>query len=150
MEKTRINVMKYLLCIIICCLVSNHQVHAADISYSTGQNIIHLIDLPDNEDFIIDSNSGVCQYLDLGILHEQFSLCGIPIWNYGEKTYVLYIDDTYYELDDEQLDYIKKNYINIPEEPELPFWDVYGGKLLLLLLMLFLICYIMIKNHLKE
>lgn len=141
---------KYLLCIIICCFMGNHQVQAADISYSYGQNIIHLIDLPDNEDFITDSNSGVSQYLDLGILHEQFSLCGIPIWNYGEKTYVLYIDDTYYELDDEQLDYIKKNYINIPEEPELPFWDVYGGKLLLLLVVLISFCYIKIKSYFKD
>lgn len=140
--------MKSLLCAIL--VFSSIKIYAFGVFYTTGQDIVKVVDLPDNDGFKFEVTPGKFQYFDLGILHEQFSIFGIPIWNYGEKSYVLYKDDIYYELDEDWLDAFREENVNIPMKPKLPFWDVYGGKLLVFLFLLAWVGYMIIKPETIE
>lgn len=69
---------------------------------------------------------------------KQFSLFYIPVWNYGDYEYVLYTDTkigdadyTCASLSRDEVSYLQSLYSGIPDEPELPFWDAIGGKILL-------------------
>ena len=109
------------------------------ILYSDGEEIEKVKDLPLREEFMIIANDGRAYHADLGILHEQFSLFYIPLINYGTERYVLYTDQkigeydqTYWELSREEIAYLQSEIGGIPSTPQLPFWDKWGGKLLLI------------------
>lgn len=68
--------------------------------------------------------------------------------NYGDYKYVMFTktkignyDYTYADLSKEDISYLQSQLSGIPNEPSLPFWDAYGGKLLAagILFILFLI-----------
>ena len=103
-----------------------------------GDDIINVATLPDNELFKLKATEdGPSFHADLGILHEQISIFWIPIINYGEEKYVLYSskENGCAELDQDEMTLIKAM-INqdLPDKPELPFWNAWGGKLVFLLL----------------
>lgn len=105
------------------------------IIYSNGEEIENVLNLPN--DYQIEAEDGNLYHADLGILHEQFSLFWIPLINYGTEEYVLYTDTkvgnydfTYTPLTSNDLAQLQQVY-NIPTKPELPFWDAWGGKILL-------------------
>ena len=109
------------------------------ILYSNGEEIEKLLDLPHKDEFEIQANNGNWYHANLGIMHEQFSVFWIPLFNYGEEKYVLYTDTkigdydyTYVELDKDDIAYIQSEVDGVPTDPELPFWDAWGGKLLVL------------------
>ena len=104
-----------------------------------GAHVIKVVDLPNTPEYCDSTPYGSPKYLDLGIAHEQIRLI-IPLWNYGEPRYVLYREDPggvidYYtqDLDKEKIAYFHEMY-GIPLTPEIPFWDKWGGKLVLILL----------------
>ena len=106
--------------------------------FDYGTDIVKIQELPQTSDFDIDYH-----HVDLGIYHGQFSIFGIPIWNYGDEKYVLYRknssnDYTYYELDFEEI-YTLHELFDIPLTPKLPFWDKYGVKLLVILIIMTII-----------
>ena len=106
--------------------------------FQYGDDIIGVEDLPENEMFTLTDENGKSYHADLGILHEQFSILWIPIVNYGTEKYVLYTKGKNFcaGLDETEMQLIKavidKN--NLPEQPELPFWNAWGGKILLIIL----------------
>lgn len=107
--------------------------------YSNGIDIEKVLDLPTRDEFEIQAPNGRYYHGNLGIMHEQFSLFWIPLYNYGENKYVLYsdvkngdYDFTYVELSRDDIEYLQSEIGGIPSNPELPFWDVWGGKLLVL------------------
>lgn len=111
------------------------------ILYSDGEEVEKVIDLPMREEFQIQTQDGNWYHADLGILHEQFSIFWVPLYNHGTEKYVLYTDQkigeydfTYAELDNEDIANLQSEFGGIPSTPELTFWDVIGGKLLALLL----------------
>ena len=113
------------------------------IIYSNGEEIEKVLELPQKDEFEIQASNGNWYHADVGILHKQFSVFWIPLINYGEEKYVLYsntkvgeYDFTYAELDQDEIEYLQKEFSGLPSTPELPFWDAWGGKLLLLLLVL--------------
>lgn len=113
------------------------------IIYSNGVEIEKVLELPQKDKFEMQASNGNWYHADVGILHKQFSVFWIPLINYGEEKYVLYsntkvgeYDFTYAELDQDEIEYLQKEFSGLPSTPELPFWDAWGGKLLLLLLVL--------------
>lgn len=115
------------------------------IIYSSGEDIVKVKDLPLREEFQIQAEDGNWYPANLGIKHKQFSLVFIPLYNYGEEEYVLYTDKkvgntdyTYVDLTPDDIEYLQSEIGGIPSTPELPFWDVWGGKLLVLALIIIL------------
>lgn len=112
-------------------LLSANKVQAKGIPilYSYGTEVEKVMSLPYRTEFTSNGH-----HLDLGIMHEQFSIFWIPLWNYGTEKYVLYYesDDTYNYLDlsSSDLRYLQSEFGGISTFPQLPFWDVWGGKLL--------------------
>lgn len=105
------------------------------IFYHTGQKISVIEELP--EDAAIDG-----EHVNLAVSYEQFGLFWMPVWNYGETAYVLLSDDekTYWDLDEELLQDIKKEYnLDIPDKPELPLWQKIGLKPVIILFIIFII-----------
>lgn len=116
----------------------------ASAQFVFGDHVIKVLDLPNTPEYLepSDQNFGSPKYLDLGIAHKQFCFV-LPVWNYGEPEYVLYrekwpgehgADYFTYVLDDEQIATFHELY-GIPLTPQIPFWDKWGGKLVLLLLL---------------
>lgn len=116
------------------------------IVYSEGDDVVKVLELPHSEDFQVQSQvDGKWYHADLGILHEQFSIFSVPLFNYGTEKYVLYTDTkigeydfTYADLDREEIEYLQSQFAGIPDVPELPFWDAWGGKLVALLIIIVL------------
>jgi len=112
------------------------------IVYSAGETIAKVSDLPHRDEFTIQASDGRYYHADLGIMHDQFSLFWIPIFNYGAEKYVLYTDSkvgeydyTYVELSRDDITYLQSQFGGIPSVPELPLWDAWGGILLIILLL---------------
>lgn len=123
------------------------------IIYSSGDNVVKIMDLPYEDEFTIQCGDGEWHHADLGIYHQQFSVLGIPLYNYGKERYVLYTDIkigeydfTYADLSKDDIDYLRERFTDISEEPVLPFWHLLGGKLLALLIIGFFV----IRRLLKE
>lgn len=119
--------------------LSTTKMQAAPVIYGNGQEITKIKELPNTEDYTLTAQDGRTYHGDLGILHDEFSLFWIPIWNYGDYKYVLYTDTkvgsndyTYVDLDDSDIAYLQSRFSGIETEPTLPFWNAIGGKLALI------------------
>ena len=70
-----------------------------------------------------------------GVKHEQFLLFWISIWNWGDYKYVLYNDDSslieFYELNQQEVAYLKQLFPELSLLPDLPFWDKWGAKIII-------------------
>ena len=106
------------------------------IIYSNGVTVDKVMDLPQRDEFTIGDDYGNWYHADLGIMHDQFSLFWIPLYNYGENQYVLYRKDNneylYAPLSKNDIRELRKEFSGIPLTPQLPFWSKWGGKLLAL------------------
>ncbi|MCR4801034.1 MAG: hypothetical protein K5860_11050 [Bacteroidales bacterium] len=125
----------------ICTFLCTNEVSAKKIVfYGTGDDIVHVLNLPYTEEYEIITDDNEVVHGNLGILHEQFTLFWIPIWNYGNEIYVLYNEDVedydivYANLSKDDIKKLQRLY-NISYKPELPFWDRIGGKLIMLLVL---------------
>jgi len=110
------------------------------IFYSYGDDMVKVVELPDRDEFQLLARDGNAYHADLGILHKQFSLFWIPLVNFGEEQYVFYTDKkimgqdyTYVSLSPSDIEYLQSEIGGIPSSPELPFWDAWGGKLLVVI-----------------
>lgn len=103
------------------------------IFWSSGsEKIVKAADFPDTGMFKSDDG----ELLDPGYKFKQVQLFWIPLWNYGGE-WCLYVgkDDAYQEMSKPMLDSIAKSVnITLPESPSLGFWNAFGGKLLVGLL----------------
>lgn len=118
------------------------------ILYGNGPEISLVKELPSSDEFVVQASDGKWYHADLGVSYNQFSLFYIPIWNYGDYKYVLYTktkvgeyDYTYADLSKDDIAYLQSKFSGIPNEPSLPFWDAYGGKLLVVALVFILIAF---------
>ena len=110
--------------------------NAIPVFYSDGNEVTTIEELPNTEDFDFETKNGATKHIDLGVMHQEFAIFGIPIWNYGEYKYVLFHDNgnnfDYITLDKEDIEALQSLNYDIPDQPELPFWNTIGGKLLVL------------------
>lgn len=133
---------KLILVFFLFCVLPHFSAKAGiPIIYSDGEDVEKILNLPLRDEFYIQAADGKFYHGNLGVLHKQFSIFGIPLFNYGTKRYVLYTDQkngkydyTYADLTQSDIVYLQREFGGIPSTPELPFWDAWGGKLLVLLL----------------
>lgn len=113
------------------------------IIYSDGTTFTKVYEFPQTEDFEFKNKYGNMVHFDLGVEHEEFSLFGIPLWNYGNYKYAIFNDEgdsySYTELGKDDIATLQEIYSDIPDEPELPFWNTVGGKLVAIAILIVLI-----------
>lgn len=127
-----------ILCMLLVCGVCTSQAKGI-IFYGNGPEVTKVKDLPMTEEFALVAENGQVYHANLGVMHDEFSLFWVPIWNYGDMKYVLYtdtkignVDYTYVDLSPSDVAYLQSQFGGIPTEPELPFWNAFGGKLIIL------------------
>jgi len=132
------------------------QVHAKFVFFGWGdEKIIKVIDLPDINDLY---NPSEATYVDLGYRFQQVNIFFVPVWNYnGQWCGYIGKDDMYIPMtegdwsaffDSQVFPLISYHGLSFPDKPKLPFWDEYGGKLLIgIILALFLYFTYFVKDE---
>jgi hypothetical protein len=111
---------------------------------SRGDRIIKVADLPNTPDFQVETRPQYAPptiapskvHVDVGYVWTQNKLLFFPILN-TEGRYVGYTgsDSQFIEFKKGELDeWANKANVSLPKEPSIPFWDAWGGKLLLIVL----------------
>lgn len=107
--------------------------------FRAGEHVARVEKLPKTPEYAMPSGKKTV-HVDLGIYHKQLAILGVPLLNWGKRSYVLYhsgfFGGTQYwtpdpfpvEAFNEELGF------SLPPEPRLPFWHRWGGKLFVLLL----------------
>lgn len=129
---------KKILTFLIISMAFISQVHAKFIFFGWGdEKIIEVMDLPDIDDLY---NPSEATYVDLGYRFQQVNIFFVPVWNYnGQWCGYIGKDDIYIPMTEEDWSgfFYKHELIKVyhnlsfPDKPKLPFWDEYGGKLLI-------------------
>lgn len=135
--------MKKFIILLLISIFTTKNMKAGDIPliYSNGETFEKVLVLPNSEDFEFIYSDRL-YHGDLGIKYNQFCLFWIPLFNYGEKRYVLYNerkdDYVYVELNASHIRALQKIYGNslVPTLPKPSFWNEWGGKLLALLIII--------------
>lgn len=108
----------------------------AKIPFGKKEVITIVSELPDNE--MYETSEGSKEYLELATLHEEFNVAWIlPLWITKEPKLVLYNEksDTYYDASDEEMNEIlAENKIKKEAVLKVPFYNKYGGKAVLLII----------------
>lgn len=111
-----------------CCFISN-KAYSMQL-FGSNEKVIKIHDLPNTEDYT--SSDG--KLFDFGYKYTLFNIVFLPVFEQGEGQIVGYIDDENYVLlsDDDIKDLAKNNNIdNLQRLVNIPFWDVWGGKITL-------------------
>ncbi len=135
----KIKVLVTFLFALSCCVYASAR-GVLPLIYSTGEHIAKVANLPMDDQYTIEYN-GIRYHVDLGIKHDQLSIFWVPLFNYGSEKYVMFTDEKIGEYDGicqelsrAEIEYLQDTIGGIPSEPQLPFWDAWGGKLLVLLI----------------
>lgn len=128
--------MKYLFAALaVCAFLAWSPAQSAEakgvIVYSAGDAIDLVEDLPDT----LHAEIGLPEQVDIGWMHFKFTLFWMPFFGSPEGQYVLYKDDTYYELTAEEAQQIAALAgRELPEVYSPPFYTQYWGWAVALLL----------------
>lgn len=105
---------------------------AIPVFYSNGNTVTTVKELPNTEDFEFETRTGATKHCDLGVMHKELAIFGIPVLNYGDYKYVLFHDNgddyDYITLGKDEIEALQSLYSDISVNPELPFWNTVGGK----------------------
>lgn len=114
------------------------------ITVGEHQKIEKVATLPDSTYY--QSESG--KHFDLGCMYTVYEICRIPVYIKEEGVLVGFEGDTYYDLDDEYKEAIKQDIQKEDLESlnKIPFWDRWGGKLILICVILVILAYTYFKN----
>lgn len=129
-------------------LISTNGVYAAQVALGAHDKVIKICDLPDTEDYT--SSDG--KLFDFGYKYTVFEVIFLPIFQKGEGQIVGYIDDdNYVVLSESDIQNIAKtNKIqNLAGLVKIPFWDVWGGKLVAIAVILLLV-FSIIRDRYKK
>ncbi|MCA9523019.1 MAG: hypothetical protein KC609_18720 [Myxococcales bacterium] len=100
------------------------------ILWGTGEKIMKVMDLPDNQVFYDVRQK---KNVDVGYIWKRFTLFFIPVWTWDGR-FCGYIgqDDKYLIIEEQKFrDLVKSQGLKFPDKPKLPFWERLGGKLAL-------------------
>lgn len=129
-------------------LISTNGVYAAQVALGAHDKVIKICDLPDTEDYT--SSDG--KLFDFGYKYTVFEVIFLPVFQKGEGQIVGYIDDdNYVVLSESDIQNIAKtNKIqNLAGLVNIPFWDVWGGKLVAIAV-IFLLVFSIIRDRYKK
>lgn len=118
-----------------------NRMYAARISVGPQDKLIKILDLPNTEDYT--STDG--QLFDFGYKYTLFEIVFLPLFEKGEGQIVGYIDDDNYVVlsDSDIQDIVKRNKIgNLAGMVKIPFWDLWGGKIVAITIVFLLILWI--------
>lgn len=98
-----------------------------------GEKISKVAEFPNTEEF--NSQYG---YYNAGVKYKQVSIFFIPLWNYDKQWCgSLAKKDTYLMMSEAQVrEMAAIAKVELPENPKIPAWDAYGGKVLFAVLIL--------------
>lgn len=134
------NLKKIILLVFILFGISNSYARKR-IPFGKKEVITVAAELPDNENYVPEEGSNV--YLDLATLHEEFNVAWfLPLWITKEPKLVLYDakGEIYYDLPDDVLNSIlEENKIKKEDVLKVPFYNKYGGKLILIVILGFIV-----------
>ena len=89
--------------------------------------MVKIVDFPDTSRF--QTTDG--EFFDAGLIYKQISVYSIPLWNYDVRWAGYINNNRYVDYNRSQLERLARiAQVSLPDEAELPFWDSYGGKLL--------------------
>lgn len=97
--------------------------------WGEGESLHKISDLPDQHSFRTTTG-----YFDLGIIHGEFSVFFLPLMVYDAR-WIGYVDDSsYVELREHDITYYLSLTKTSPKDPasHIPFWNRFGGKLILI------------------
>jgi len=101
--------------------------------------LIKVYDLPDTEEFLLPDG----HYLDLATLHREFNIAYVlPLWITKDAVLVGFdgVEESYYDIPENELDDIlAKNNLDKASLLSIPFYNKYGGKIVALLLIIFIL-----------
>ena len=134
-----ISVKQFYLASAVILSASNFLSAKAKIPIGEREVLVKVNDLPNTEDFKLENGN----YLDLATLHKEFNIAYIlPLYITEEPKLVGYDEKTeeFYNIPDEELDSIlAAQKLNKEDLEKLSFYTRYGGKLVALLLIAFII-----------
>ena len=105
--------------------------------FGNNQEVSEVYKLPNEEYFQTDKG----EHVNLGIVYKVFKIFWIPLFITEDPTFIYTVegkDDIYYNIDADVVKSIAEEY-NIDDVESLkkvPFWDAWGGKILVLVLIL--------------
>lgn len=112
------------------------------IPFGEVESVRTVAALPDTEEFSVNSKtqSGVKQFLDVGILYTSFEIVYIPVWTTKDPVLVLYNENdknSYYDVNASEMDKIlADNKLDKVELLNPGFFVKFGGKIILIVLIL--------------
>jgi len=121
------------LLLLFCLLITANISHAkAGLISFGGENIITLVELPDDERFQTPEGDNV----DIGYIYKSVEVLFIPLWNYdGRFAGMLPEDDLYIDLMPLEVEALTLEAgVTLPDAPYLDFWHRIGGKIVFLVL----------------
>lgn len=139
-------------------VLHSYQANAkAKIPFGNREVLTLAADLPDTDEYLIEKGSTMmnrqAQYLDLATIHEEFNIAWIlPLWINKEPRLVGYnkAKDLYYDIPETKLNQIlAENKLDRKKLEKVGFYNRYGGKLVALLFIAFII-WGMIPSKKKE
>ena len=131
--------------VLLLCLMRPQRAEAFGVSmfgipiFHIGEHVTRVQKLPKEPSYTMKSDKKDV-HVDIGIYHKRFAVLGIPLLNWGRKQYVLYHKGFFGGTQYSVADVASLNQIGeaigfeLPTEPKLPYWNRWGGKLLLLAL----------------
>ena len=92
--------------------------------------------MPNTENFRKQSG----EYIDICYIFKQVRWFSIPIWNYnGRWCGYINSDKIFLKISkDEIVELIGEANFNLPDKPSLPFWDLLGGKIIIVTIFILL------------
>ncbi len=107
-----------------------------------GETVSKVADFPDTPAFQIDGD-----YTDAGVIYKQIHVFFLPLWNYDIR-WAGYIDaSTYIPFTHAELQALANRAgVELPAKPSPPFWESYGGKLVLLIVLGFVLMFAVAKG----
>jgi hypothetical protein len=128
-----------IIAIAITCFSSSATFAKLRIPFGEREVLKKVHDLPNTDEFKLDNGN----HLDLATLHKEFNIAYIlPLYVINEPKLVGFDEktDTYYDLTQSQLDEVAAaQKLDLAKLNKLPFYTRYGGKLVALLLIAFII-----------
>ncbi|MDR1149276.1 MAG: hypothetical protein LBK66_11660 [Spirochaetaceae bacterium] len=113
-------------------------------SNAPGNAISLIAKLPDTSQYAIDG-----EFVDIGIVYKQVDIEGFKLWNY-DKEWCLFNGTSYWVTDKAKLDEIAKSVgISLQSNMDLPFWDEWGGRLLLIGIIMVVVLGVIIWNKIQ-
>lgn len=125
------------------------EAQARRIPVGEHQKITKVATLPEE----YETNDGL--HVDLGCMYTVFEIAYIPVWTVDKGEIVCFTEQdkgSYYVIDPETLSSIKADlYLDdLNSLIHIPFWDAYGGKLVVILIILLIIIYRKGKKRMKR